>query len=246
MTGRYWGPIRALGGTAAIGILIALAFPFVRDAVIAEDNRGAVLVQAVPFVAAFIAVLMLYILVIVLAARRLNGRITNRAHSPVALLLIAGIVVGVTALFQPLAMVGYRFGFTLALASTLGYILWSHITPRSPRQDADLPPYARRQHTAGAIAAVIVGVAICAALWSANAPVEPYGVRQRQWDRFDEARKAEIAAEAQRTFTLIDAPFMLFLSLFPAGLAYFAVRELTPAPAPALPPFLAPTSARRT
>ncbi|MDZ4768524.1 MAG: hypothetical protein SGJ24_05305, partial [Chloroflexota bacterium] len=91
---RYAGPIRALGGIALVGIVIAVIFPALRDALIPAESQRAVLIQAVPFVAAFIAVLLLYILVIVLSARRLNGRISNRAHAPITWVLIVGIAAG--------------------------------------------------------------------------------------------------------------------------------------------------------
>ncbi len=237
---RYAGPIRALGGIALVGIVIAVIFPALRDALIPAESQRAVLIQAVPFVAAFIAVLLLYILVIVLSARRLNGRISNRAHAPITWVLIVGIAAGVVFLFQPFFMIGYRFGFTLLLISTLGFILWSHIEPRSSRHDAALPPIKPTQHLVGAVVAAVVALLLFFTLLSANMPQEPYGLRQRVWDRYDEARKVEIASEMVNTFNVVEVPFLVMLSLFPAALAYFAVRELMPSPVPATPAFMPP------
>jgi hypothetical protein len=36
-------------------------------------------------------------------------------------------------MFQPWLFAGYRFGFLLVLFATLGFIVWSHITPASPQ-----------------------------------------------------------------------------------------------------------------
>jgi heme A synthase len=227
MSARVWGPIRALGGAALIALAIALLFPILRDAVIDADAQRSVLVQAVPFVAVFVAVLLLYALVIVLVVRHYNGRIPNRAHSPILGVCMAGIVGGVIMLFQPFHIVGYRFGFVLLLISTLAFILWSHVLPKSARLDASLPPIPRMAQIAGAVAGLLVLGVLAGALISANVPQEPYGERQRAWDRYDEARKADIAARANSEFVSIEIPFLLLLSAFPGALVYFAVREVT-------------------
>ena len=49
--------------------------------------------------------------------------------------LIVGIVLGVLCMFQPWLFAGYRFGFLLVLFATLGFIVWSHITPAIPQYD---------------------------------------------------------------------------------------------------------------
>ena len=132
---RYLSPIKWLGGFALLFLLIGLIFPSLTGGITDQRVRDGVLVNAVPFVTFFIMVLLLYILVIVLVAKRFNGRLPNRAHQPVETLAIAGILFGVIFLFQPFFFVSYRYGFVLLLASTLVFILWSHIAPKSAKAD---------------------------------------------------------------------------------------------------------------
>ncbi|MBK8020121.1 MAG: hypothetical protein IPK19_01540 [Chloroflexi bacterium] len=222
---RYWGPIRALGGSALIALIVGLIFPSIRDSVFDESARGAVLLQAVPFVAFFIAVLLIYALLIVIIARTYNGRIPNRAHTPILSVLTAGILFGVVFLFQPAHIVFYRYGFPLLLISTLAFILWSHVVPKSARAALALPRYTTTQQVIGAVAGLAVLVLLVTGAVSANVPIEPYGIRQRVWDRYDDARKAEIADQAVSDFNNVEVPFLIVLNLFPAALIFFAVRE---------------------
>lgn len=247
MNARVWGPIRALGGGAAIAIAVALLFPALRDALISPEARAGVLVQAVPFVAVFIAVLLLYALVIVLVVRHYNGRIPNRAHAPILNVCMVGIVGGVIMLFQPFHIVGYRFGFVLLLISTLAFILWSHVLPKNARLDAALPPIPPLAHLIGAVAGLVVLGVLAGLLISSGVPREPYGERQRAWDRYDETRRADIAARALNEFYTIEIPFLLLLCAFPGALVYFAVREIAAPSFTRTPPeALALSPVRRT
>lgn len=222
---KYTGPIRALGGAALIALIIGFVFPLIRDGILDESIRGEVLFQAIPFVAFFICVLLLYILLIVLVARYYNGRIPNRAHAPIVNVLMLGILVGVFLLFQSIHMVGYRYGFLLLLGATLGFTLWSHVVPKSARLDDMLPKLTTVQHAIGLVAAAIVLILLVVAGANANAPKEPYGVRQRQWDRYDEVEKAEVIERVTSDFNNVEMPFLVLFNLFPAALIYFAVRE---------------------
>ena len=112
---KYLSPIKRLGGFALLFLIIGLVFPSLSAGIGDERVRDGVLIRAVPFVAFFIMVLLLYILVIVLVARRFNGKLPNRAHRPIELMAIAGILCGVVFLFQPFFFVSYRYGFLLVL-----------------------------------------------------------------------------------------------------------------------------------
>jgi len=223
---RYLSPIKWLGGFALLFLLIGLIFPSLTGGITDQRVRDGVLVNAVPFVTFFIMVLLLYILVIVLVAKRFNGRLPNRAHQPVETLAIAGILFGVIFLFQPFFFVSYRYGFVLLLASTLVFILWSHIAPKSAKADRLLPPITATQHIVALVIAGIVVFLLSSSAIVANQPQEPYGVRQRLWNTYDEARKAEIADTTFAQFNNVDRWFLIVLNLFPAALMYFAVREL--------------------
>jgi hypothetical protein len=51
--------------------------------------------------------------------------------------LIAGILLGIFGMFQPWLMVLYKIGFMTLLISTLGFIWWSHIRPKSVRRQKE-------------------------------------------------------------------------------------------------------------
>ena len=45
--------------------------------------------------------------------------------------LIGGILLGILGMFQPWVFGLYKTGFFVLLFSTLGFILWSHVVPKS-------------------------------------------------------------------------------------------------------------------
>jgi hypothetical protein len=52
--------------------------------------------------------------------------------------LIALILLGIVGMFQPVEIALYRYGFLLLLFSTIGFIVFSHMSPK-----AELPEVAR-------------------------------------------------------------------------------------------------------
>jgi hypothetical protein len=92
--------------------------------------------QAAIFIAGFLVVLGLYITLIVMVARRLNERVPQARFDVVERMFIAGIIAGVIAMFQPWVLRAYTFGFLIVLFSTLGFILWSHVTPALPEYES--------------------------------------------------------------------------------------------------------------
>ncbi len=303
MSSRYLVPIKRLGTAALISVIVGSLFPTLSSALLSEDARKAVLINAVPFFGFFIGILLLFILLIVLVARRYNGKVPMRTYGSIEQLSIAGILMGVVCLFQPWSTVPYRYGFLLLLASTLGFILWSHTVPRSAKVDdlasglttgqrasaiisgflagillsSDsqamiglqaglgftlpfmtvhgfllfvaslvgyliwsrtfesagddrLPPIGVKQNAIGLVVAVIVLVVLTYSAISVNAPVEPYGVRDRVWKSYSDERKAQIASDAIRDFQSVELPFLVIFNLFPAGVVFFAVREVAAEP----------------
>src|SRR6185436_9022422 len=173
MSSKYFGPIKWLGGIAIILFAFALIFPTVSNAIFSEETRKAVLINAVPFFAAFIGIILLFALLITLTAMRYNGKVPARCHSGIERTLVIGILFGVFFLFQSFSIVPYRYGFLLLLVATLGFILWSHVVPAGARITEGLPPLGTRQQMIGAIAALIVVVVMSAGIISINAPKEP-------------------------------------------------------------------------
>jgi len=226
MTSKYLGPIKWLGGIAIILFIFSWLFSVVGSAVFSEDTRKGVFINAIPFFTAFIGILLLFILVIVLVAKRYNGKVPARCHSAIERTLVIGILFGVIFLFQSFSIVPYRYGFLLLLIATLSFILWSHVVPAGARQTFGLPELGGRQHLIGGIAALIVVVVMSLGIISLNAPKEPYGIRDRVWKSYSDDRKAEVAAAATSDFNGVETPFIIILSLFPAAIVYYAVREV--------------------
>jgi hypothetical protein len=93
-----------------------------------------------------------------------------------------------------------------------------------------LSPLTTREHVIGSIAGIIVGVIFAAALIGINSPQPPYNVRDRVWKTYDDARKAQVVEAATSQFQTTDVPFLIFMSLFPASVAYFVARETAATP----------------
>jgi hypothetical protein len=298
MSPRYFVPIKRLGTAAIVSFMIGLIFPIISNALLSEEARKAVLVNAVPFFGFFIGILLLFVLLIVLVARRYNGKVPARTYGSIEQMIIAGILMGVICLFQPWSTVPYRYGFLLLLVATLGFILWSHTVPRAAKSedlaaglttlqrivsaisgllvglllsiqseamiglqaglglnlslqpvhgfllfvaslvcyviwsriaeagsDDRLPSLGARQNAIGLVAGLVVLLVLTLAAVSANAPTEPYGVRDRVWKSYSDERKAAVASAALSDFQSVELPFLVIFNLFPASVVFFAVRE---------------------
>jgi hypothetical protein len=55
-------------------------------------------------------------------------------------ILIAGIVLGILGMFQPWIFQAYKYGFIVLLFSTLGFIVWSHVTPKREQTQEEASP----------------------------------------------------------------------------------------------------------
>ena len=85
-------------------------------------------------------------------ARRLKDKVPRRLYSLIEGLIIGGIVLGILGMFQPWVLWGFRIGFNVLFFSTLAYIVWSHVTPRSEHyEEADVvsvpPLYGEHRET---------------------------------------------------------------------------------------------------
>lgn len=123
-------PIGLLISIVVLLILGAIAGPIIQSLATPEQLANNILLGAVPFILIFVAIVLTFIALIVLVASMLNENIAPRPYRLIESMLIAGIVLGVVGMFQPWLHILYKFGFLVLLVSTLGYILWSHITPK--------------------------------------------------------------------------------------------------------------------
>ena len=124
-----------------IAILLVLGIisgPIIRSLASEEQMTRNVLLSALPFIFIFAAIILGFIAVIVMVASVLNNQISPRVHKIIEYCLIAGIVLGVFGMFQPWIFEGYRYGFLVLLFSTLGFILWSHVSPRREQQQEEI------------------------------------------------------------------------------------------------------------
>src|SRR5690606_30291897 len=112
---RYFTPIKWLGGIAILLFLFACGFANVAPSLVSEQVLNGVLFHAIPFFAAFVGILLLFILLIVLVALRFNGKIPGRTYKGMEYVIIGGIIFGVICLFNPWSLVPYRYGFLLLL-----------------------------------------------------------------------------------------------------------------------------------
>jgi len=226
MNPKYRTPVRRLGGSALIITVIGILFAPLSKQIFSEDTRSSVLVNSIPFVALFIALLLLFMLLIFIVALRFNGKLPYRMYHPIERLVVSGIVLGVVFLFQPWLQIAYRYGFLLLLFSTLIFILWSHVVPQSQRLSAGVPALTTRQHVTAGVAALVLMVVMAAYLINLNRPVEPYGMRQRAWATLTEERQQQIRDDNENEFTRKNVPFLIILSLIPGTFVYLIVREL--------------------
>ena len=123
-------PIKLLIVAAAllvVGLVAMQTIPILVAGTAAAQN---VLLNAVPFILIFVAILLTFIGLIVFVTRSLNNNVSERIFKPIETILIAGIVFGVIGMFQPWLFIWFQVGFYVLLFSTFGYIMWSHVLPK--------------------------------------------------------------------------------------------------------------------
>lgn len=85
--------------------------------------------QFLIFIVGFFIILGLFIRLVQIAEKRLGGKVANRRYSLIMGVIIAGMVIGIVMMFQPVALALMEPGFLLLVISTLAFILWSHVWP---------------------------------------------------------------------------------------------------------------------
>jgi hypothetical protein len=110
-----------------LGLIAMLVWP----SIVSEQRMARnVLLAAIPFILVFAAIIIAFMSLVWYASDRLGGRIVEKTYRPLEYALIAGILLGILLMFQPWVFALFRYGFYLLLASTLLYILWSHVRPK--------------------------------------------------------------------------------------------------------------------
>jgi hypothetical protein len=70
-------------------------------------------------------------------AANVNGKIPRRLHTAVELIIIFFLVVGVICMFQPISIDIYSNGFNVLMFSLLAFMIWGHLIPKMPSQEAE-------------------------------------------------------------------------------------------------------------
>ena len=123
-------PVGLLISVAILLLLGRFAGPLIRSNFTEKERAANVLLEAIPFILTFVAIILTFITLISIAASILNDNIPRRTHQLVERIIIFGIVSGVIGIFQPWWFLAYKYGFSVLLISTLSFILWSHIRPK--------------------------------------------------------------------------------------------------------------------
>ena len=114
-------------------VLLAL-YPAVQPVINALATREAVtsnvLLIAIPFLFIFVAIILGYMSVIVIVGKILANRVPEGIHKVIEYVFMAGIILGIIGMFQPWVFALFKISFLVLLASTLGFILWSHVAFR--------------------------------------------------------------------------------------------------------------------
>lgn len=137
---RFRFPITLPVIATVLLVLGLLAGPFINARATPEQLADNILLSAIPFVLVFVGILLYFITLIVIVARLLDNNISARLHGIFLSILIAGIVLGILGMFQPWLFQAYKYGFILLLFSTLGFIVWSHVTPRREQTQEETFP----------------------------------------------------------------------------------------------------------
>lgn len=120
-------PFKMLISAAVLLALYPAARPFIEAVATKEAASSDVLLIAIPFLLIFVAIILGYMSLIVVVGKILANRVPERVHRTIEYVFMAGIVLGIIGMFQPWVFALFKPGFLVLLASTLGFILWSHV-----------------------------------------------------------------------------------------------------------------------
>ena len=132
-------PVKLLVAAAVVFGLSFTARPLIDALVPQEKATSDVLIIAIPFLLIFVPIILSYMAVIVFVGKLLRERIPERVYRAIEYVFIAGIALGILSMFQPWLFALFKIGFLVLLASTLGFILWSHVVMKRTRRQESRP-----------------------------------------------------------------------------------------------------------
>jgi uncharacterized membrane protein len=129
------GVPRGMPISAVILLVMGLIAMQVMPNLVTEEQMARnVLLAAIPFILVFAAIIIAFMSLVWYVSAKLSGNISEKTFRPIEYVLIGGILLGIVLMFQPWVFELFRWGFFLLLASTLLYILWSHVRPKEADQ----------------------------------------------------------------------------------------------------------------
>jgi hypothetical protein len=123
-------PFGLLISVVILLILGRIAGPLIGANFTEKERAANVLLEALPFILTFVAIILTFITLISLVASVLNDNIARRTHQTIERIIMVSIMAGVIGMFQPWWFLVYKYSFVFLLISTLAFILWSHIRPK--------------------------------------------------------------------------------------------------------------------
>lgn len=123
---------------ALLVVLGLIGQPLVEQWTTPKARSDNALLGGIPFIMIFVGIIVAYIGSITLLTTLINHKVPAAIYNPILNLLIAGIVLGIVGLFQPFAFVLYQAGFWMLFISLIGYMVWSHIVPKSVRRQEEV------------------------------------------------------------------------------------------------------------
>jgi hypothetical protein len=234
-----------VGFAIAIVVVLALGglFKLYTDSQLSEQRQQEVLIKAIPFVAVFVSIVLVFVCLIVIIAVLLNGKVPQRTYNPIEWIIISGIFVGVVGLFQMWKLIGlfkgwklfpYQYGFLVLLVSLLLFMVWSHVSPMPASFSRERPALTRRAHTIGLIAGCAVWLIVAALLINHSSPTAPYGNNPKVYSMMSPDQQQTVIDNADHEYRTVKIPLLLLIGLFPGGIVYFAGRELVDSRQPAV------------
>ncbi len=125
-------------GVAVLLVLIGvIAQPLIQANTTVQQRTDNAILNGIGFILIFVGIIVAFIDLIIFLATFLNRNVSERVYNPILNILIAGIVLGVIGMFQPFLFVLYQIGFGMLFVSLIGFLVWSHIVPKSVRRQED-------------------------------------------------------------------------------------------------------------
>lgn len=132
-------PVKLLIAAAVVFGLSFAARPLIDALIPQEQVTSNVLIIAIPFLLIFVPIILSYMAVIVFVGKLLKEKIPEGVYRAIEYVFIAGIALGIFSMFQPWLFALFKIGFLVLLASTLGFILWSHVAMKRTRRQESRP-----------------------------------------------------------------------------------------------------------